>query len=124
MQARTNAERSDATRDALVAAARALFAVNGFAATGTPEIVAAARLTRGALYHHFTDKADLFRAVVTREQAAIAPEIEAAAPPDMDPVEAIVAGGEAFLGAMADSGRRRIPFNEMGIFRHYAELDG
>jgi len=109
MQARrSNPERSDATRDALLTAARRLFAEKGYAATGTPEIVAAAKVTRGALYHHFADKADLFRAVVAREQAAIAAEIEAAAPPEMEPVAAIVEGGEAFLAAMNDPGRRRI----------------
>src|SRR5690606_23899710 len=105
---RSNAQRSDATRDALLAAARALFAEKGYAATGTPEIVAAAKVTRGALYHHFADKADLFRAVVEREHAAIAAEIKVAAPPDMEPVAAIIAGGEASLDGMGDPGRRRI----------------
>jgi AcrR family transcriptional regulator len=109
MQARrTNPERSEATRDALVTAARRMFAEKGYAATGTPEIVAAAAVTRGALYHHYADKADLFRAVVEREHAAIAAEIEAASPAGRDPVAAIIAGGEAFLDGMADPGRRRI----------------
>jgi AcrR family transcriptional regulator len=51
------------TRQALLGAARELFAVDGFQATRTEEIVRRAGLTRGALYHHFRDKEDLFRAV-------------------------------------------------------------
>jgi AcrR family transcriptional regulator len=52
------------TRQALMATARQLFARNGFQATRTEEIVQRAGLTRGALYHHFRDKEDLFRAVL------------------------------------------------------------
>ncbi len=51
------------TRHALITAARALFATEGFQATLTEEIVRNAGLTRGALYHHFRDKEDLFYAV-------------------------------------------------------------
>ena len=56
-------EYAAATRDALVDAGRELFGERGYSAVGTEEIVARARVTRGALYHHFTDKGDLFRAV-------------------------------------------------------------
>lgn len=52
------------TRDSLLQAARELFADRGYAAVGTAEIVTRARVTRGALYHHFRDKADLFRGVM------------------------------------------------------------
>jgi AcrR family transcriptional regulator len=78
------------TRQALVDAARTLFTEQGFAATGTEEIVAAARVTRGALYHHFHDKADLFRAVmeqIAREVAEhlIDAELSRPASPEPEP---------------------------------------
>lgn len=56
-------ERAVATRACLVTAARQLFAETGYHATGTTEIVVRAGLTRGALYHHFSDKKDLFKEV-------------------------------------------------------------
>jgi len=60
------------TREALVTAARRLFAAHGFDGTGTEQIVAEARVTRGALYHHFRDKADLFRASWPRAAGEVA----------------------------------------------------
>jgi AcrR family transcriptional regulator len=60
---RRTAEDAARTRGAIIAAARELFTERGFAATATTEVVARAGVTRGALYHHFVDKSDLFRAV-------------------------------------------------------------
>jgi AcrR family transcriptional regulator len=105
---RSNQERTDATRAALIAAARRLFVAKSFAETGTTEIVAAAEVTRGALYHHFEDKRALFLAVVEQEAAAVAAEIDAAAPDGNSYREALVKGGEAFLRAMAREGRTRL----------------
>jgi AcrR family transcriptional regulator len=62
---RTQVERSEATRRVLIDAARELFGSRGYGDVGTEEIVARAGVTRGALYHQFADKKDLFRAVVT-----------------------------------------------------------
>jgi AcrR family transcriptional regulator len=89
-------------------AARALFVEKGYAQTSTPEIVAAARVTRGALYHHFTDKRDLFRAVLEREAQAVASEIEASGSPDASPRAALLDGSLAYLEAMSVSGRTRL----------------
>jgi len=61
---RTQVERSEATRAALVRAGRELFGERGYGNVGTEEIVARAGVTRGALYHQFADKRDLFRAVL------------------------------------------------------------
>ena len=109
MQAKTsNAERSGATRTALVKAARELFISKGYAATGTPEIVAAAGLTRGALYHHFADKQALFHAVVAAEGEAVAREIETMSATSADPIDALLAGSQAYLAAMRIPGRTRL----------------
>jgi AcrR family transcriptional regulator len=102
---RTQDARSAAMRARLIAAARSLFAARGFAATGTPEIVAAAGVTRGALYHHFADKADLLRAVVEAESAEVATRIAAA---EVSPEAPFAAGTRAFFDAMAAPGRARL----------------
>jgi len=88
---RTQADRSAATRDALVAAGRTLFAEQGFAEVSTDAIVAAAGVTRGALYHQFADKTALFDAVLDAVEADIARRLAdaVAAAGISDPVEAI-----------------------------------
>src|SRR5215210_3047371 len=94
---RTQAERSEATRAALIATARRLFAARGYAAVGTEELVRAAGVTRGALYHHFDGKADLFRAVFEQLEGEIAERLAADALARPDPWEAMLAGLEMFL---------------------------
>jgi len=110
VQRRTQEERRDATRRALIAAARRQFAESGYAATNTPAIATEAGVTRGALYHHFADKQALFEAVVEEEHALLALAINAAAESDDEPgpVRALIEGGDAYLAAMQDPGRRRI----------------
>lgn len=105
---RSNADRRRETRSALLAAARECFVSKGFAGTGTPELVAAAGMTRGALYHHFADKTDLFRAVLRAEAEAVAAAIRAAAPPGSDIVEALLSGADAYFAAMKAPGRARL----------------
>lgn len=105
---RPNKERTDATRGDLIAAARRLFTERSYAETGTPEIVEAAGVTRGALYHHFADKQALFRAVVEQEAATVAAEIERASPPSHLVREALIAGSNAYLAAMRQPGRTRL----------------
>jgi AcrR family transcriptional regulator len=88
---RTQAGRSAATRDALVAAARLLFAAQGFAEVPTDAIVAEAGVTRGALYHQFADKTALFDAVMEAVEADIATRLaDAVATAGIsDPIEAL-----------------------------------
>jgi AcrR family transcriptional regulator len=88
---RAQADRSATTRDALIVAARRLFAAEGFADVSTDAIVAAAGVTRGALYHQFADKTALFDAVLEAVEADIARRLaDAVAEAGVsDPVEAL-----------------------------------
>lgn len=105
---RTNLERTQATRHALLEAARALFVDKGYADTSTPEVSAAAGTTRGALYHHFVDKRDLFRQLLLREAQAVKADILAASAVDPSPRQALIDGAQAYLQAMTVPGRTRL----------------
>src|SRR5438270_10007194 len=102
------AERSEETREALIAEARTLFAQRGFAAVGTEEIVRAAGLTRGALYHHFESKEDLFRAVYERVEQELVGRIASDAMSAEDPLAALHVGARAFLDACEDPAVQQI----------------
>ena len=86
------AEQSEATRAALIAAARRLFGERGYAAVGTEEIVRAAGVTRGALYHHFGGKRELLEAVYEQVEGEITQRIAEGALAGSDPLEAMRAG--------------------------------
>jgi AcrR family transcriptional regulator len=101
-------ENSAATRTALLKVARKLFAERGYAETATEEVVHRARVTRGALYHHFRDKQDLFKAVLHEEQLKLASLIKTVALREPDPWRALVAGCHAFLDACLDSAVQQI----------------
>lgn len=103
-------EQAEATRAALLEAARALFAQRGYAAVGTEEIVRRARVTRGALYHHFRGKEDLFRAVAEDVERELTERIaaEALAIEAVDPWAALRGGARAFLAASAEPEVQRI----------------
>ena len=105
---RSNADRTQAMRDALIASARELFVERGYAETSTPEIVAAANVTRGALYHHFHDKAALFRAVIVAESERVADHINGATQGCTNAAEALDVGTDAYLDAMMAPGRTRL----------------
>lgn len=112
METSKNAVRAERTRSILLKTARDRFASDGYSATSTPAIAEEAGVSRGALYHHYRDKADLFHAVVEREYAVVAAVIETSAAQTMgltsDSIEILVAAGNAYLDAMRDPGRRRI----------------
>jgi AcrR family transcriptional regulator len=103
------ADQSEATRQALIEAARELFAQRGYAAVATEEIVQAAGVTRGALYHHFAGKLELFEAVYEEVERQLVELIAASAmSAASDPLAALRAGAEAFLDACEDPAVQRI----------------
>ena len=104
----SRAERSEATRAALVSTARGLFAERGYAAVGTEEIVRSAGLTRGALYHHFRDKRDLFRAVFEQLEGELAERFAEGALAGPDAWGWLVAGSEMYLDICLDPEVQRI----------------
>jgi AcrR family transcriptional regulator len=101
---RTQAERSATTRDALVAAGRSLFAVRAFAEVGTEELVRTAGVSRGALYHHFADKTELYAAVFEAVEADVIGRIGAAVMGAglTDPLAAMRLGAGIWLDACAE----------------------
>jgi AcrR family transcriptional regulator len=106
---RTQADRSAATRAALIAAGRALFTEHGYAEVGTDSLAAAAGVTRGALYHQFADKAELFAAVFEAVEVDVSERLatQLTAASD-DPIEVMVAGADAWLDACAEPEVQRI----------------
>jgi len=102
------AQQSEATRAVLLAEARRLFADRGYAAVGTEAIVRAAGVTRGALYHHFDGKQELFRAVYEDVERELVERVAAHATAAGDPLDALHAGVRAFLDACEDPAVQRI----------------
>jgi AcrR family transcriptional regulator len=96
---RRTAEESEATRAELVAVARRLFGERGYAKVNTEEIVAAAGVTRGALYHHFAGKEELFAAVYEQVEADLVAELAGIENAATDPLDVLHRGAAAFLEA-------------------------
>lgn len=107
---RTQADRTATTRAALIAAARKLFAEHGYAEVATERVAQAAGVTRGALYHQFADKADLFAAVLESVEidltARLVAVVDGAPAADTDAL--LVAGTDAWLDACAEPEVQRI----------------
>jgi AcrR family transcriptional regulator len=116
-------DRSAATRARLVKAARELFAERPYADVGTEEIVRRARVTRGALYHHFTDKRDLFRAVHEQLEAELVDSIlrQLADSSTSDPVEGLRTGARSYLDACEDPSFARITLIDAPAVLGWAE---
>jgi AcrR family transcriptional regulator len=107
---RTQEERSAATRDALISAARRLWGRRGYAEVGTPEIVKEAGVTRGAMYHQFADKAALFGAVVEAVEQDVMTRMATvvASSGATTPADAIRAAVDAWLDVSGDPEVRQL----------------
>jgi AcrR family transcriptional regulator len=107
---RTQGERTAQTRAALIATARRLFGAEGYADVGAERITREAGMTRGALYHQFANKAELFAAVLEQVEAEIAERVGASVV-GLDPADTtgmLLAGAGAWLDASAESDLQRI----------------
>jgi AcrR family transcriptional regulator len=104
----SKAEQRLATLVAILEEARRQFARDGYAAVSLAGIVEALGLTKGAFYHHFSSKAELFHAIVKQVQAQVAARVVAAAGAQPDSWTQLLAGCEAFLRASADPEVQRI----------------
>ena len=118
---RTREEEARATRERLVGTALELFSERGYAAVGTEEIVRRAELTRGALYHHFSDKRDLFRAAHERVEEELVGRIAASMEGVTDTWEVLVTGTRAFLDACEDPAVKRIALTDAPAVLGWAE---
>ncbi len=108
MARRTQAERTEATTNALVAAARELFATAGYDATSLDAVASEAGVTKGAVYHHFDGKRQLFEAVFVREVERMLAPLANAYGRKKDPWDAFGASCRAFLDESLDPGLQRI----------------
>ncbi|MGW1021848.1 TetR/AcrR family transcriptional regulator [Streptomyces niveus] len=102
------AQQRQQTRDTLLRESRRLFSKLGYASVGLSEIVGAAGVTKGALYHHFDSKAGLFRAVLEQVQQEVAALIAAEADVQQAPWDQFTYGCQAFLSASTDPAIQRI----------------
>jgi len=101
-------EHSDATRNALIAQGRAAFGALGYQEAGIEAVARAARVSRGALYHHFRDKKALFEAVVLQLQEEATAEVSASVSKVRDPWDQLAQGVEAYLEICRRAEYRRI----------------
>lgn len=105
---RTQAERRERTRRALIEAATQLFSEQGYVDTAREDICARAGVTRGALDHHFDGKKGLFRAVAEDVEVRLNRRIAEAAMSEPNPVDALKAGCHTYLDTATEPDVRRI----------------
>jgi AcrR family transcriptional regulator len=122
----SRAEQAAGTRSELMRTARELFAERGYSGVGTEEIVARAGVTRGALYHHFVDKKDLFRAVHEELERDLVASIGDEIAGIEDPWELLVTAVRSFLDACTDPALIRIALIDAPVvlgWEEWREID-
>ena len=102
------AEQSRETQDRLIKVAKELFTSKGYAGTAMEDLVAKAGMTRGALYHQYADKRDLFRAVFEAVETELGQQLGMAVASETDPWGMLRAGARAFLAAATEPAIRQI----------------
>ena len=116
------AQYSASTKRALVDVAEELFTENGYAATSLDSIVAGARVTKGALYHHFSGKQALFEAVFERVESNASKAIQKSLRGERDPWEKAMLGLRAFLEVVREPTYRRVVILEGPAVLGYARF--
>ena len=122
----TRAAQRRATQAALITVARQRFASEGYSAVRLSDVVDALGMTKGALYHQFAGKKDLFLAVLRQVQQEVADRVQEAARPCADPWKELVAGCEAFLASYSDPEIRQIMLIDAPTvlgWREWKEMD-
>lgn len=109
---RSRADMAQDTAETLLTAARHAFATAGFTATSLDALAADAKLTRGALHHHFVNKSGLFEAVLRRIVAEVATEVNATWSASPAPWVSFQQGFHTYLDAILRPDRRRILFQD------------
>jgi AcrR family transcriptional regulator len=115
-----------ATRDALIQAGPELFTKRGYAEVGTEEIVARANVTRGALYHHFRDKRDLFRVAFERVETELMQRVAARMEGAEGAWELMTAGMRSFLDACDEPSVKQIALTDAPVvlgWQEWREID-
>ena len=97
----THAERRAGTRGAVMKAARKLFGERGFAATSVDDIAAASRVAKGAIYHYFKTKSDLFEAVFEEASSDLVKENDGAVRSEKDTLAALASGTQLYFSKCA-----------------------
>ncbi|MGH3448827.1 MAG: TetR/AcrR family transcriptional regulator [Nocardioidaceae bacterium] len=114
------------TRTALVTCATEIFADHGYAGTSLDEVVAAAQVTKGALYHHYSGKQALFEAVFEDLQEQAVSQIRSEIKRERDPWDRAAVGVRAFMNVCAEPHFRRIVMQEAPValgYERFREAD-